>query len=76
MAADPLATVERIYAHFHMRLTDEARRAMRTWLEDSANHTPKGRRSLAEYGLDEAAIDHAFGDYLEYYRVSRERIRE
>jgi hypothetical protein len=34
---------------------------------------PKGRHTLAENGLDEAAIDRAFGDYLEHYGVVRER---
>ena len=73
MVADPIATVERIYAHFGMPLADEARHAMQAWLADPASRTPKGRHSLAEYGLDEAAIDHAFGEYLEYYGVLRER---
>jgi Sulfotransferase family len=73
LIADPIGTVERIYAHFNMRLVEQARGAMRAWLADPASRGTKGRHSLAEYGLDEAAIDHAFGDYLEYYAVSRER---
>ena len=46
---------------------------MQRWLDDPANHTPKGRHTLADYGLDEAAIDAAFGDYMAHYGVARER---
>jgi Sulfotransferase family len=76
LVTDPIGTAERIYAHFGMGLTDGARRAMRAWLADPASRTSKGRHQLAEYGLDDAAIDRAFGEYLEHYRVVRERARE
>jgi Sulfotransferase family len=73
MVSDPIGTVEGIYARFGMSLSDEARRAMLAWLADPASRTPKGRHELAEYGLDEAAIDRAFGEYLEHYGIVRER---
>jgi Sulfotransferase family len=76
LVADPIGTVEHIYAHFGISLTGEARRAMQAWLADPASRTSKGRHALAEYGLDEAAIDRAFGDYLEHYGIARERARE
>jgi Sulfotransferase family len=75
LVADPVGAVERIYTHFGMHLADEARRAMQAWLANPASRTPKGRHTLAEYGLDEAAIDRAFSDYLEHYGVERERPR-
>jgi hypothetical protein len=73
LVADPIGTVERIYAHFGIELAAEARRAMQAWLDDPASRTPKGHHTLAEYGLDEHAIDAAFGDYMAYYGVARER---
>jgi hypothetical protein len=41
LIADPIGTVERIYAHFNIDLTSETRRAMRKWLGRS-------RQSLTE----------------------------
>lgn len=73
LIADPIGAVERVYAHFDIGLSDDARRAMQRWLDDPANHTPKGRHTLDDYGLTEAAIDEAFGDYMTHYGVARER---
>lgn len=73
MIADPIGTVAAIYAHYDIELTDAARRAMQRWLDDPANHSPKGKHTLAAYGLDEATIDQAFGDYMAHYGVAFER---
>ena len=73
MITDPLGTVERIYAQFGITLSVEARGAMQAWLEDPASRTPKGRHALGDYGLDGQAIEQAFGHYLDYYGVARER---
>lgn len=73
MIADPIGTVAGIYAHYDTVLTDAARAAMQRWLDDPASHAPKGKHALADYGLDAAAIDTAFGDYMAHYGVARER---
>jgi hypothetical protein len=73
LIADPIGTVERVYTHFGIDLRDEARQAMRRWLEDPAHRTPLGRHSLAACGLDVATIDGAFGEYMAHYGVARER---
>ena len=73
LTADPIGTVERIYAHFSLGLSDTARHAMRQWLDDPANRTPKGQHTLAAYGLNDAAIDQAFGEYMQHYGIVRER---
>jgi hypothetical protein len=73
LVTDPIRTVEKVYAYFGMPLTSEARGAMERWLADPASHTPKGRHVLQHYGLDEKAIDDAFGDYMAYYGIKRER---
>jgi hypothetical protein len=76
MIADPIGTVERIYRQFGLALSATARGAMEAWLTDPASRTQKGRHALAEYGLDEDAIEQAFGHYLDYYGVVRERAPE
>ena len=73
LIAEPMGTVEHVYAHFGIELRSEARRAMQLWLDDPANRSPKGRHTLAACGLDETAIDRAFGDYMAHYGVARER---
>ena len=72
LIANPIATVERVYAHFGISFGDEARAAMQDWLNDPVNRNPKGHHTLAEYGLDEAAIDRAFGTYMEHYGIAKE----
>ena len=48
LIAEPIGTVERVYAHFGIELSSEARRAMQLWLDDPANRSPKGRHTLAD----------------------------
>jgi Sulfotransferase family len=73
LIADPMGTVARLYAHFGLPLTDQAREAMQRWLDDPASRTPRGQHTLAGCGLDESMIDAAFGDYMAHYQVIRER---
>jgi Sulfotransferase family len=73
LICNPIATVESLYAHFRIELSGQAREAMRRWLDDPVNHTPKGRHMLADCGLDEARVDDAFHDYMLHYGVARER---
>jgi hypothetical protein len=73
LVSDPIGTVESIYAHFGITLRDEARRAMRQWLDDPLNHTPKGKHLLVDYGLNEAQVDQAFSQYMAHYGVEQER---
>ena len=73
LVSDPIGTVERVYAHFGLALSSEARQAMQAWLRDPANHTPKGRHVLSDYGLDDSMIDNAFGAYMDHYGIARER---
>ena len=42
------------------------------WLDAPANRSPKGRHTLDEYGLDEAAIERVFGEYMTHYGIVRE----
>jgi hypothetical protein len=59
---DPLSTVENIYAHFGIELTDEARAAVAQTDEQSKQgpRAPKHTYSLADYGLTEDQVKDRF----------------
>lgn len=73
MIRDPIGTVARIYAHFGISLSADARAAMQAWLDDPSNRSPSGKHALADYGLDARKIDDAFGAYMNHYGVALER---
>ncbi|GBE67280.1 sulfotransferase family protein [Mycobacterium sp. MFM001] len=60
--ADPLGTVERIYRHFGLTLTDEARAAMEKSHAESKTgpRAPKHTYSLADYGLTAESVKERF----------------
>eukprot|EP00922_Rhytidocystis_sp_ex-Travisia-forbesii_P041691 GHVS01062306.1.p1 GENE.GHVS01062306.1~~GHVS01062306.1.p1 ORF type:complete len:803 (-),score=82.36 GHVS01062306.1:166-2574(-) len=67
MTADPLGTVQRMYDHFGMVLSPEARTAMELYVAKvNVNKTSspgKHSKILEEFGLTEADIEAAFSDY-------------
>jgi hypothetical protein len=73
LIADPMATVEALYAAFELELSPSARGRMARFL-DQDHHAKAPRRAygLADYGLTEADIEASFGDYLARYGVARE----
>jgi hypothetical protein len=60
--ADPIGTVEAVYRHFGLTLTEEARQAMRKSHAESQTgpRAPKHTYSLADYGLTAAAVKERF----------------
>ncbi len=62
LIADPVATVEAIYRHFGIDLTDEARGAMQASHEASKQgpRAPKHSYSLADYGLTDEQVKQRF----------------
>ncbi len=73
LLSDPIACVERIYRHFGLELRPGAERRMREYL---ARH-PRDehgvhRYSLAQFGLDAAAVRDAFRGYCERFGVEPE----
>ncbi|MFO0688489.1 MAG: sulfotransferase [Myxococcota bacterium] len=69
----PMATVEKIYRHFDLELSDEARRRMQAHL---AKH-PKDefgthRYSLDDFALDADEVDAAFKGYRERFGIASE----
>ncbi|GAB2957991.1 sulfotransferase [Amycolatopsis acidiphila] len=61
---DPLATVEAIYQHFGLPLSDEARSAMSALHRGSASR-PGHRYVLEDFGLTADQVDDRFSRYLE-----------
>ena len=66
----PDAVVARVYDHFGLELTDEARAAMKA--HTAAN--PKGKHgshsySLEEWGLDPVAVRERFEPYIERFGI-------
>ncbi len=73
IVGDPIACVARIYAHFDLEFTDEARARMQRYLE---NH-PQGefgthRYSLEAFGLDETTVNEGFKGYRERFAIASE----
>jgi hypothetical protein len=69
--ADQFAVVQKIYETFGLPLGEEAATRMRAFI--AAN--PKGkhgehRYTPEEYGVDPAAVRHAFRDYIDRYQLS------
>jgi len=61
---DPLGQVERIYEAIGVDFSDEARAAMRAWLDrDAQEKLPKHRYTAEEFGLSELMIREAFSEY-------------
>ncbi len=67
---DPMGEVTALYAALGDELTDDARRRMQAWWDDSARHrSGPGRYDPAAYGLDLAAVRAAFAPYHERFHV-------
>jgi hypothetical protein len=64
--ADPIGTVERVYAHFGLDLNTPARDAMVALDAESRSggRAPAHRYTLADFGLTGAEVDDRFADYL------------
>lgn len=74
LTADPLGTVERVYGELDIPFTPAARDAMARHLEsDHHASAPKRAYTLAEFGLDEAAIESAFAPYIARFDIPREK---
>ncbi len=70
---DPIACIERIYAHFDLPLSDEARDRMRRYLAAHPKHEfGIHRYSLEAFGLDETSLNAAFKGYRERFEIAPE----
>lgn len=66
--ANPVPTVERIYARFGLQMSDAHRAAIRTWLEKNPP-TKHGahKYTMDEFGLSPERTNAQFADYLERF---------
>ena len=69
--ADQFTIVERIYETFGLPMSREGGERMRAFINDN----PKGKHGAhnytpEEYGVDPAAVRHAFRDYIEQYNLN------
>jgi hypothetical protein len=74
--ADPMAVVQKIYAHFGLPLPEDTQVAMRAWLSRDRSEHGKGHKhsyQLDDYGLDYDKIDRILGDYIRGSNVQLER---
>ncbi|MCR8896678.1 sulfotransferase [Gordonia sp. GONU] len=64
LRSDPMGTVERVYAALDTPMSDAARGAVTALDEESkaGARKPQHRYQLADYGLDEAMVEAAFGE--------------
>jgi hypothetical protein len=73
LVADPLAVVQRMYAHFGYPYTEEFEERALAWLkEHPQNKHGAHRYESEEWGVDRQAIDDAFAWYRERYHIPRE----
>lgn len=74
LTADPIGTVAQTYDSLDLPFSATARVAMERHLErDHHGSDPKRTYTLGDYGLDEAAIEAAFGNYIDRFGITREK---
>lgn len=68
LVADPIATVQHIYAHHGYEFTEPFVAAMRQWLAANRQHKHGAHRyTLEEYGLSEAQVHEDFSEYAKEF---------
>lgn len=73
VVGDPLVCVEKIYGHFGLDLSSEARARMQRYLaEHPKDEFGIHRYSLEAFGLDEEHVSAAFKGYRERFGIERE----
>lgn len=73
VVSDPVACVARIYDHFGLELSDEARQRMHRYVElHPKDEFGTHRYSLEAFGLEEEAVNSAFKGYRERFNVDPE----
>jgi len=71
LTADPLACVEKIYADFDMKLSDDALTRMREYIKKNPQHKHgKHRYSLEEFGLDRETVNRHFAPYYQRFNLT------
>ena len=73
LTARPIETVAALYDQFNISFNGAAREAMLRYLDtDHHGKGPARIYTLAEFGLDETAIDASFARYINHFGIKRE----
>ena len=73
LVSDPVAAIERMYAHFGFECSAGARRRMRTWHDENPQGQHGGHHYTAEqFGLSFAEMAERFRRYMEHFGVPSE----
>lgn len=68
LVADPIGTVQRIYAYFDMPWSDDSLRQLQTYISENPRGQHGSHRYQAEdFGLTDAEIAERFGNYIEHF---------
>ncbi|MCB0210934.1 MAG: sulfotransferase [Anaerolineae bacterium] len=71
LVADPVNTVQRIYAYFDMPWSEERGLQLQTYISENPKGQHGSHRYRAEdFGLTDAAIAERLGDYIEYFDLA------
>ena len=68
LVAEPLHTVEKIYADLGLEMSETVRSTLRAEQEKSRRHETEHRYSLAEFGLDDAEIRRTLAPLFERFQ--------
>jgi hypothetical protein len=63
LANDPMGTVRSVYERFDLAYPAQAEQAIKQWSDNPAQHRSSVKFTLADFGLDTAQVETAFGDY-------------
>ncbi|MCK9542787.1 MAG: sulfotransferase [Novosphingobium sp.] len=74
LTARPVETVEELYDRFAIPFTAQFRERLLRHLDaDHHGKGPKRQYTLAEFGMDEAAIETHFARYIDHFGIQREK---
>lgn len=73
LMADPVAAMQRLYAHFGQELLPLQRRRIETWVQERSQSS-FGRHGYepADFGFSDSRFDADYGDYCERFSIPRE----
>lgn len=74
LISDPIATVQRIYDHCGLELSQHAVTRMEDFVARDKTHGGGGmhKYSLGDFGLDTDQIEQHFAEYIDHYGIARE----
>jgi hypothetical protein len=71
LSRDAIGTIDQAYRELGLELGDEARRSMRTYLDEKrSNRGPKHIHTVEGFGLDAGAIQERFADYYQRFDLA------